>query len=211
MSEQIKSLMSNLADKEVIELVKEEIKSRKPLEILGDLKDGLTIVGEKFEKGEYYLTELIYATDIFKRANAILETAIEKADMEIKGKVVIGTVHGDFHDIGKNIIISLLRSNGYTVEDLGTDVTPEKFLQITKKSEPNILGMSGLLTTSIEPMKKTVELLRKEYKKKILIIVGGAPIHEKWIRDVGADFGTNNAADGIKIINNAMKNVRISI
>ncbi|MHA1299710.1 MAG: cobalamin B12-binding domain-containing protein [Candidatus Helarchaeota archaeon] len=210
MSEKIKTLMSDLIDQELIELVKEEIKSRKPLEILEDLKDGLTLVGERFEKGEYFLTELIFATDIFKRANTILESALEKDDKEIKGKVVIGTVHGDFHDIGKNIIISLLRSNGYIVEDLGTDVSPETFLEAVQRSQPDILGMSGLLTASYEPMKKTVELVRKEYKNKLLIICGGAPIHEKWIKDVGADFGTNNASVGIKMINDAMKNIKTS-
>jgi 5-methyltetrahydrofolate--homocysteine methyltransferase len=136
--------------------------------------------------------------------NELLEPYLTEEVKETKGKVVIGTVEGDFHDIGKNIIMSLLKSNGYLVEDLGKDVTPEKFLEAVQRVQPDILGMSGLLTASFEPMKKTIELIKNEYTEKLFIIVGGAPVNNQWVEEVGADFGTNNAAAGIKLINKVL-------
>ncbi|NVM28590.1 MAG: cobalamin B12-binding domain-containing protein [Candidatus Helarchaeota archaeon] len=205
MSKEIKTLISELNDEELLEKVKKDLKTRPPLDIIEDLKDGLSIVGDLFEKGDYFLSDLIFAADIFHRANELIEPHIMKGAKEVKGKVVIGTVEGDFHDIGKNIIISLLRSNGYLVEDLGKDVGAEKFLEAVQKNQPDILGMSGLLTASYEPMKKTIELVKREYKDELIIIVGGAPINERWVKEVGADYGTNNAAVGIKLINQALQ------
>jgi methanogenic corrinoid protein MtbC1 len=95
------------------------------------------------------------------------------------------------------------------VEDLGKDVTPEKFLDAIQKTRPDILAMSGLLTTSFAPMKKTVELIKKEYKEKLFIILGGSPVTEQWVKDIGADFGTNNAATGIKLINKVLLEAKV--
>ena len=205
MSKQIATLLINLEDENLLELVEKQLKTRTPLEIIEDLKVGLTEVGELFEKGDYFLSDLVFAADIFQRATALIEPHLLKEVKEVKGKVVIGTVEGDFHDIGKNVIITLLKSNGYIVEDLGKDVSPAKFLEMVRKIEPDILGMSGLLTTSYEPMKKTIELVKKEYKQQLIIVVGGAPIDERWVKTVGADYGTNNAAVGIKLINEALQ------
>ena len=203
--------MCNLDDEKLLEVVEAQVKKRPPLEIIEDLKDGLTQVGDLFESEEFFLSDLIFAADMFEQANKLIEPYIMKDVKEIRGKVVIGTVEGDFHDIGKNIIITLLRSNGYEVEDLGKDVTPEKFLEAVQKIQPEFLGMSGLLTTSLEPMKKTIELVRKEYKNKLIIIVGGAPVSERWVEEVGADFGTNNAAVGIKLINQALQKIQVKL
>ncbi len=209
MNEKIISLMSDLNDEALLDLIKNELKSRPPLEIIENLKEGLAKVGDLFEKGDYFLSDLIFAADMFQQANALIEPHIIKDVKEIKGKVVIGTVEGDYHDIGKNIIITLLKSNGYIVEDLGKDVSPEKFLKTVQKVQPDILGMSGLLTASYEPMKRTIELVKKEYEGDLIIIVGGAPINDQWIKEVGADYGTNNAAVGIKLINQALQKVKI--
>lgn len=209
MSKEIKTLISELNDEELLEKVKKDLKTRPPLDIIEDLKDGLSIVGDLFEKGDYFLSDLIFAADIFHRANELIEPHLTKGAKEIKGKVVIGTVEGDFHDIGKNIIISLLRSNGYLVEDLGKDVGAEKFLEAVQRIQPDILGMSGLLTASYEPMKRIIELVKREYKDELIIIVGGAPINERWIKEVGADYGTNNAAVGIKLINQALQKIKV--
>ncbi|MHA1266671.1 MAG: cobalamin B12-binding domain-containing protein [Candidatus Helarchaeota archaeon] len=211
MSEDIKELISKLEDEKLLEVVKKQLKTRSALEIIDDLKDGLTKVGDLFEKGEYFLSDLIYAADIFHRVNEILEAHLAKDAKEIRGKVVIGTVEGDFHDIGKNIIISLLKSNGYQVEDLGKDVSPSAFLEAVQRIQPDILGLSGLLTSSFQPMKETIELVKKDYKQPLIIIVGGAPISERWVQEVGADFGTNNAAVGIKLINKALQKIEMSL
>lgn len=210
MSESIRTLLANLEDEKLLEEVKRQLKTQPPLAIIDDLKQGLTEVGDRFETGEYFLSDLVFAADMFQQVNELLEPQLVKDVKEIKGSVVIGTVEGDFHDIGKNIIISLLRSNGYKVEDLGKDVTPEQFMKAVKRLQPDILGMSGLLTTSLGPMKKTIELVKKEYKEKLVIIVGGAPISERWVQEAGADFGTNNAAIGIKMINEVLQKAEIS-
>ena len=208
---EIKELMCNLDDEKLLQVVEAQLKKRPPLEIIEDLKDGLTKVGDLFESEEFFLSDLIFAADMFQQANKLIEPSIMKDVKEIKGKVVIGTVEGDFHDIGKNIIITLMRSNGYQVEDLGKDVGAEKFLEAVQKIQPDILGMSGLLTTSRQPMKETIELVRKEYQQKLIIIVGGAPVSDRWVDEVGADFGTNNAAVGIKIINQALQKILVKL
>jgi methanogenic corrinoid protein MtbC1 len=204
MSNEIATLMSELQEEKLLELVTQQLKKRSILEIIEDLREGLAKIGDFFERGEYFLSDLIFAADIFKQVNELLEPYLSKEVKETKGKVVIGTVEGDFHDIGKNVIISLLKSNGYLVEDLGKDVTPEKFLEAVQRLQPDILGMSGLLTTSFEPMKKTIELIKNEYTGKLFIIVGGAPVNDQWVEEIGADFGTNNAAAGIKLINKVL-------
>jgi len=209
MSKEIVTLMSELQDEKLLELVKKEIKKQPPLEIIERIKEGLSKVGDLFERGEYFLSDLIFAADIFKRVNDLLEPHLTKKVKEIRGKVVIGTVEGDFHDIGKNIIISLLKSNGYLVEDLGKDVTPKKFLESIQKFHPDILAMSGLLTASFEPMRKTVELVKKAYKEKIFIILGGSPVTDQWVKEISADFGTNNAATGIKLINKILLEAKV--
>ncbi len=207
----IKELMCNLEDEKLLQVVEADLNKRPPLEIIEDLKEGLTKVGDLFESEEFFLSDLIFAADMFQQANKLIEPHIMKDVKEIKGKVVIGTVEGDFHDIGKNIIITLMRSNGYQVEDLGKDIGSEIFLEAVQRTQPDILGMSGLLTTSIHPMKETIDLVRKEYQKKLIIIVGGAPVSERWVEEVGADFGTNNAAVGIKLINQALKKIKIKL
>ena len=204
MSNEVATLMSELQEEKLLELVKKQLKKRSVLEIIEDLREGLAKIGDFFERGEYFLSDLIFAADIFKQVNELLEPYLTKEVKETKGKVVIGTVEGDFHDIGKNIIMSLLKSNGYLVEDLGKDVTPEKFLEAVQRVQPDILGMSGLLTATFEPMKKTIELIKNEYTEKLFIIVGGAPVNDQWVEEVGADFGTNNAAAGIKLINKVL-------
>jgi methylmalonyl-CoA mutase cobalamin-binding domain/chain len=207
MSEELISAMVELEDDIVLELVKDQLKSRDPISIFEDLKFALIKIGDLFESEEYFLSDLIIAADTFKEASNIMEPYFSKKTGEIKGKVLIGTVEGDMHDIGKNIIITLLRSEGFEVSDLGIDVSPEKFLEEVKNFKPNIVGLSGLLTSSLEPMKKTIQLIKAEYKKKMIFIVGGVAVNEEWIKDTGADFGTTNAISGLKIINDIIKNI----
>ena len=179
--------------------------------ILEDLKEGLAKIGELFEKEEYFLSDLVFAAEIFKDVTKKLEPYFAKEREEQKGTIVMGTVQGDFHDIGKNIMADLLRFNGYFVEDLGVDVSPEKFLEAVKKLQPDIVGLTGLLTAAFEPMKKAIELIKKDYKRAIIIAVGGAPINDKWIKEVHADFGAHNASIGIKLINEAIEKKKVKV
>lgn len=191
----------NMDEKTVITIVQNDLRTREPFEILQDLKVGLTKVGNLFESGEYFFTELVLGADIFKQAVEILAPSLHSIQSKMAGKIIFGTVEGDFHDIGKNIMVSLLRSNGYEVEDLGVDVSPKRFLEKAFKLQPDAIGMSGLLTNAIGPMKTTVALIREKYPKKVLIMVGGQPVNDAWTKEVGADFGTNNAIIAIKMIN----------
>lgn len=205
MSEELINAMVELRDDELTKLVKEQLKTRNPMDIFEDLREGITKVGDLFEQQEYFLSDLVFAGDIFNETSELLLPHFPKDDKEFKGKVVIGTVQGDFHDIGKNITITLLKSNGYDVIDLGIDVSAERFLEAVQKYEPNVLGMSGLLTTATEPMKRIIGHIRKEYKNKLMIIVGGGRVNDEWVKIVGADYGANNAVTGLKIINEVMK------
>lgn len=208
MNEELINAMVELEDNLVLKLVKEQLEKRDPLDIFEDLKISLVKIGDLFEAEEYFLSDLIIAADTLKEASKLMEPYFSKKTDDIKGKVLMGTVEGDMHDIGKNIIITLLRSEGYEVIDLGIDVSAEEFLDAVKINHPDIVGLSGLLTSSKEPMKKTIELIKSEYKssKKIIFIVGGVAINENWIKDTGADYGTTNAINGLKIINDAIKN-----
>ncbi|TFG29439.1 MAG: hypothetical protein EU532_03105 [Promethearchaeota archaeon] len=207
MSEDLINAMVELEDESVLNIVKKQLESRAPLLILEDLKSALVKIGDLFESEEYFLSDLIIAADTFKEASKLMEPYFTKKSGDINGKILMGTVEGDMHDIGKNIIITLLKSEGYEVVDLGIDVSPEKFLEEVNKFKPNIVGLSGLLTSSEKPMQKTIQLINNEYKNKIVFIVGGVAVNEQWIKDTGADYGTTNAITGLKIINNIIKNI----
>lgn len=204
MSEELIIAMKEIDEKKLFALVKKQLKTRDPMEILKDLKEGLAKVGDLFEKEEYFLSDLVFAAEIFKEVMNKMESYFTKKVGESKGTIIMGTVQGDFHDIGKNIMVDLLRFNGYNVEDLGVDVPPEKFLDAAQKIQPHLIGLTGLLTAAFEPMEKIIDLLRKKFEATIIIAVGGAPINDKWVKDVGADFGACNASIGIKLINEAI-------
>lgn len=206
LSEDLINALVDLDDQKVIELVKMQLNKRDPIKIFNDLKIALTKVGDLFENKEFFLSDLIIAADIFKEANELIEPHFTSNAEDVKGKVVIGTVSGDMHDIGKNIMITLLKSGGYDVVDLGIDVNADTFLKAVQENNPNVLGLSGLLTTSKEPMKKAIALVKKNYNNDLMIIVGGVPINEEWIEEVGADHGVINAVTGLKVINEALGN-----
>ena len=204
MSEELINAVVELRDNDVFDLIKKQLNNRNAMEIFNDLREGIIRVGDLFEKDEYFLTELIFAGDLFNEAAELLIPYFPKNNDNIKEKVVIGTIEGDFHDIGKNIMITLLKSNGYDVIDLGVDVSCEKFVDTIKNNEPHILGISGLLTSSAEPMRQAINLIKKECKKIPMIIVGGNKVNDDWVEYVGADYGTTNAVTGLKIISEAM-------
>jgi len=174
-----------------------------PQEIIDTLRKGVDIIGEKYENKEYFLTELVMAGEIFQKAADILKPKLKEKQKgeEAKGVVVIGTVKGDVHDIGKNIFKTLLQSSGFEVYDIGVDVEPEKFIEIIKEKNADYVGYSGLLTVALESMKKTTELLKDEgLRDKIKIIIGGLPVDEMWMEEAGADAFTDNAFTGVKQI-----------
>jgi methylmalonyl-CoA mutase cobalamin-binding domain/chain len=178
---------------------------RDPLELVDEAREGLEEVGVKFDKGEFFLMELMRAAQIFQAAAEIINPAIKAkyGNIESKGKVLVGTVAGDIHDLGKNIVKVLLECQGVEVVDLGVDVPIEMFVERIKSDEPQIVGLSALLTASIPQMKETIEQIEKEgLRDKVKIICGGGIVGEVDIEEIQADFATIDANEGVGVINN---------
>jgi len=161
---------------------------------------GMEIVGEKYENGEYFLAELIMAGETMKEGMKVLEPYLKGGEARVLGKVVIGTVKGDLHDIGKNIVVTLLTAAGFEVIDLGVDVPPEKFVEAVKKNNPDIVGMSALLTTTMIEMENVIKVLKEAgLRDKVKIIIGGAPITQEYAEKIGADAAARDAVEGVNI------------
>lgn len=191
----------NLDESTALRLVDEMTKQGvAPVEILEKCRKGMSIVGEHFESGYFFLSEMIMAAEIFNQVMEQIKPELMKTVTESKGKIVIGTVEGDVHDIGKNIIIALLEAEGYTVIDLGVDVPAEKFVEAIKEHEPDIVGMSSLLTVALETTKMTVDAIEAAgLRDKVKIIVGGGRIDIHATEYIKPDAATDNAAQGVRL------------
>ncbi len=166
--------------------------------ILNDgLIAGMNVIGALFKNDEIYVPEVLMAARAMHTGLAVIKPLIASAGLKEKGVVSIGTVKGDMHDIGKNLVIMMLEGAGYKVIDLGTDVTTEKFLQVVEEQHPQIVGLSALLTTTMPQMQETVKRLQ-EYGNRIKIVVGGAPITAKFAREIGADGYAADAASAVE-------------
>ena len=166
------------------------------------IAEGMDIVGKKFEEGEYFLSELLVAGEIAKEILKILNPYIKSGEVKLKklGKVVIGTVRGDLHDIGKNIVAMMLNAAGFEVVDLGADVPPEKFVEAARENDANIVAMSALLSVTMPEMKVVIDELKKAgLRDKVKVIVGGAPVTEEYAKEIGADGYGENAIEGVRI------------
>jgi len=161
---------------------------------------GIQEVGQLWEEGEYFLPELITSAECMKAAMEIMQPELEKAQIEVRseGKIVIGTVEGDIHDIGKNLVASVLSANGFDVVDLGADVKLEKFIEKAEEVNANLICLSALLTTTMTGQKKLIELLKeKGLYGRFTVMVGGAPVNQKWADDIGADGYSENALTAV--------------
>jgi len=197
----ISDSLRNGDDKKVFELTKQAIEqSISPKEILDNgFIAGMNIVGEQFGKYEIFLPEVLLAARAMYAGLDQLKPLLEKDEIPSLGKIVIGTVHGDLHDIGKNLVGIMVRGAGFEVIDLGKDVPAEKFLDAAVKEEAKVIGMSALLTTTAPVMKTVTDLLMKEgLTGTIRTIIGGAPISEEYARDIGADAYAYSAAKAVE-------------
>jgi 5-methyltetrahydrofolate--homocysteine methyltransferase len=162
------------------------------------LTSGMDIVGQKFEDKEYYIPDMLASAEAVGAAMEMLEPHLAKSGIESKGKILIATVKGDLHDIGKNIVSILLRGAGYMVKDLGNDIDDQTIVDAVKEEQPQFLGLSALLTSTMMHMKDIVQSLKDAgIRDKVKVIVGGAPVSEQFANDIGADgFG----ADGFQAV-----------
>ena len=171
-----------------------------PLELMTNgFIPGINKVGDLFGSGKLFIPGLVKSADAMQKATAIINAAIPQEQTAIGGKLVIGTVEGDMHDIGKTIVVSLLRANGFDVLDLGRDVPIARFIDEAEKFRADIIGSSTLLTTTMGVQKELEEELKKSgLKKKYKTIIGGAPVTQRWANRIGADAYAQDAGDGVK-------------
>lgn len=159
---------------------------------------GMDIVGDRFKKNEFYIPEVLIAARAMKTAMAVLEPELVKAGVEPVGKLLIGTVQGDLHDIGKNLVAMMLKGAGFEVIDLGVDVGPEKFVEKVKAAKAQLIGMSALLTTTMPGMEKTIKALKKA-RIPVKIMIGGAPVTQDYADRIGADGYAPDAASAVDL------------
>jgi methanogenic corrinoid protein MtbC1 len=194
---------------EAIEVVKEAIKSGEdPFAILTACREGMEEVGKRFETGEFFLSELIYSAEVFKQVSDILEPRLLEglAEADSKGVVVFGTPLGDIHDLGKNLIITVMRSQGFTVHDLGVDVPPQRFIDEIQRTDALILAMSALITPAFVSMKEVISLLKeKGLRERTFVIIGGGVTTEFARKELGADAQTLDPTEAIKLCREYMK------
>ncbi len=188
--ETLAETLADLKEEEALKIVKEKLAAGEdPLKILETCRKGVEIVGKRFENKEYFLPDLIMASELMKEISEIIKPEIEKAG-EVKrlGKVVIGTVKGDIHDIGKDVVTFMLDINGFDVYDIGEDVAPQEFVEKIKEVEPEIVGLSGLLTIAFDAMRETIEAIKAAgLRHKVKIMIGGGQVDERIKEYTGAD------------------------
>ena len=202
MSEDLIKLIVDLSEKEAIDLVQKRLNAGEdPLKILEQIRVAMAEVGKRFESKEYFLPDLIMSGEILNKITKILEPHL-KADVKVEnlGKVVLGTVFGDIHDIGKNIVKFMLESNGFEVYDLGVNVPKEKFVEKIKEVNAKIVGLSGFLTLAYDSMKETIEEIEKEgLRERARIMIGGGQINEEVRKYVGADSYGKDAIEAVTL------------
>jgi 5-methyltetrahydrofolate--homocysteine methyltransferase len=188
---------------EVKKLTQEALNDGESAETI--LKDGLIQamdrVGVRFKNGEIFIPEVLIAARAMHAGMAILKPILSKSTGTMAGKVVIGTVKGDLHDIGKNLVVMMLEGGGFEVVDLGIDVSSDKFLEAVREHQPQVVGMSALLTTTMRKMKNTIQAIEAAgFQKQVKMIVGGAPVTEKFAKEIGADGYAPDAVSAVDVV-----------
>lgn len=169
-----------------------------PVNALESISNGLDIAGEKFENMEFFLPELVVAGEIAKETMKIIEPFIESEIIESRGKVILATVDGDIHDIGKNVVNVLLTAAGFEVMDLGVNVPTEQIIEAVRKNKPHILGLSTLITITMVEMEEIIKrLIENDLRNNLKIIVGGSPVSDEYAMKIGADHRAVDAVEGV--------------
>lgn len=170
------------------------------------LVKGMEAVGNKFRKNEIFIPEVLIASRAMKAAMEVIKPYISEVEEQFSGKIVLGTVKGDLHDIGKMIVRILLERDGYEIIDIGIDVPKETFLETIQKENPDILGMSALLTTTMSYMKEVIDTIKSSHlKKDIKIIIGGAPVTQSFADEIGADGYAQEAESAVTLVRTLLK------
>jgi trimethylamine corrinoid protein len=202
MAKDLVRTLADLKEKEALEIVQDRLNAGDdPLRILDDARRALEIVGKRFSDCEYFIPDLVYSGEILKAITDMVRPKLAKgAEVKRLGKVVVGTVAGDIHDIGKDIVVFMLDVNGFEVKDLGIDVPVQKFVDAIKETGSKVVGLSGFLTLAFQSMKDTVEAIKKAgLREKVKIMIGGGQIDEQVRGFTGADAYGKDAMEAVKL------------
>lgn len=202
MSEQLVNAIADMREEEAIQLVRDMLdKGVKPAAILDAARQAMDIIGQRYEKGIYFLPELMMAGEIMGQIAEILKPKLaESPEVRRLGRVLIGTVQGDIHDIGKNIVTFMLDANGFEVLDLGVDVPPQKFVEAVRDFQPQVVGLSGFLTLAFDAMKETIQALEAAgLRDKVKVMIGGGSVDEHVRAYTGADAYGKDAVAGVSL------------
>ena len=207
----LSQLVADLDEDIVLELVRQRLNAGdNPLQIIDECNEGMREVGLRYENGEYFVAGLIMSGEIFREVVEIVQPfLVQRADGKVLGRILVGTVSGDIHDIGKNMFGMLLACHGFEVIDLGVDVPPDVFAAKTVEIKPDIVGLSGLITASFETMKETITVLRDEAQKHKLtfpILIGGGMSDDQIRQYVGADYWMPDAMAGVRLCEELLTN-----
>lgn len=195
--------LADLKEKEALAMVQERLDSGDdPMAILDDARTAMEVVGKRFEENTYFIPDLVYSGEILKTISEIIKPLLveEEKESEKLGKVLIGTVAGDIHDIGKNIVLFLLEVNGFEVKDVGVDVPVKKFVEAIKEFEPDVVGLSCLLTVAFDAMKDTITAIQEAgLRDKVKIMIGGGVVDQNLVPYVGADAFEQYASGAVTL------------
>jgi 5-methyltetrahydrofolate--homocysteine methyltransferase len=187
---------------EVVESVKAALAQGSPAaDILNNgLIEAMNIVGQRFEEGEFYVPEMLVAARAMQGGLAVLKPKLMESGIKATGRIAIGTIKGDLHDIGKNLVAMMLEGAGFEIHDLGTDVAPEQFVEAVRSGDVNLIGMSALLTTTMTNMKDTIKALEEAgLRQQVKVIIGGAPVTESYAEQIGADGYAPDASRAVSL------------
>ncbi len=203
--EKVKEFIIELEIDDIQDVVKENLKEHSAIDILAACCDGMLEVGKLYVEKEYYLPELVLAGETMEEALIALRPELAKTTQESKGKVLAATVKGDLHDIGKNIVVTMLTAAGYEIIDMGKDVEPKAIAKKAKEENVDIVALSALLTMTVGEIQTTVDELKKlGIRDKVKVIVGGAPMNQELAEKLGADISCDDAVQGIDVCNTIM-------
>ncbi|MBU2548887.1 MAG: cobalamin-dependent protein [Proteobacteria bacterium] len=202
--DELMARLSELNEDRVLALVRQRLeRGDEPRTVIEDCQAGMGRVGLLYEQGTYFLSGLIMAGEIFRQVMDLLQPYVQaRLTGRASGRVLLGTVQGDIHDIGKNLTLMLLGGHGFTVLDLGVDVPPETFLSEAERTRPDVIGLSGLVTTAYESMRRTVELLRGSNDPRVRnapVVIGGSLLDDQVAEYVGADHWVSSAMKGVRL------------
>lgn len=197
--EDLKTAVINGKRKDVKVLVPELLEAgNDPVELLEKaLIPAMGVVGERFKKNEVFVPEMLVSARAMKEAMKVIEPILVEAGIKPEFRAIIGTVEGDLHDIGKNLVATMWKGAGFEVIDLGVNVSPDAFVQAVREHEPHLVGLSALLTTTMPSMRQTVSAIRESGFDSVKILIGGAPVTEEFSREIGADGYAGDAASAV--------------